>query len=46
VDEFRKAVQMGYSLVEVLEFWEYKNTSLNRHQLRSIRRVRKHVPKT
>ena len=23
VDEVRKAVEMGYTLVEVLEFWQY-----------------------
>ena len=30
VDEVRKAVEMGYGLVDVLEFWEYKVTCFDR----------------
>jgi hypothetical protein len=29
LDELRKAVQMGYALVEVFEFWEYDVTCLD-----------------
>ena len=30
MDEVRKAVEMGYGLVGVLEFWEYKVTCFDR----------------
>jgi len=30
VDEVRKALKMGYGLVDVLEFWEYKLTCFDR----------------
>jgi hypothetical protein len=30
VDEVRKAEEMGYELVEVLEFWEYKVTCFDK----------------
>jgi hypothetical protein len=29
LDVLRKAIQMGYALVEVFEFWEYNVTCLN-----------------
>jgi len=47
MDEVRKAVDMGYSLVDVFAFWEYKVTCFDKDQFRrSFCRVRKHVPKT
>jgi hypothetical protein len=30
VDEFRKAVEMGYDLKDVYEFWEYKVTCFDK----------------
>jgi hypothetical protein len=30
LDDIRKAVQMGYALVEVFEFWEYEFTCLDK----------------
>jgi hypothetical protein len=30
VDEVRKAIEMGYILVKVLEFWEYEITCFDR----------------
>jgi len=46
MDVVRKAVDMGYGLVDVFEFWEYEVTCFDRHQFRrSFRRVREHVPK-
>jgi len=46
VDEVRKAVQMGYDLMGVFEFWDYEVTCFDRHQFRSFCRVREHVLKT
>jgi hypothetical protein len=31
VDEVRKAVEMGYRLEDVYEFWEYEVTCFDRH---------------
>ena len=30
VDEVRKAIEMGYGLVKLFEFWEYEVTRFNR----------------
>jgi len=30
VDEFRKAVEMGYSVMNVFEFWEYEVTCFDK----------------
>jgi hypothetical protein len=29
VDEFRKAIEMGYGLMNVFEFWEYEITCID-----------------
>ena len=34
MDEVHKAVDMGYGLVDVFEFWEYEVTCFDRHQFR------------
>jgi len=45
MDEVRKAVDMGYGLVDVFEFWENKVTYFYRHHFRFFLQ-NKHVPKT
>jgi len=48
VDELRNAVDMGYDLVDVNEFWEYEVTCFDKdtNSGGAFRRVLEHVPKT
>jgi hypothetical protein len=44
IDELRKVVEMGYGLLEFVEFWECEGTCFDRHKCwRSILRLVKHV---